>query len=285
MDKEQLAIERIKLAASMSEQYYHKPVVVCISGGKDSDVVLELTKRSGVVFEVQHSLTTVDAPETVYHVQDQFRALEGIGINCIMSKPKMSMWDLIVYKKIPPTRKIRYCCEVLKETYGKSRHIMTGVRWAESSRRKETRGINEVIAAKKEDRIILNNDNDDKRLLTERCAMQAKTVTNPIIDWTDDDVYDYIQAEHININPLYCNGFRRVGCIGCPMAGRKMREMEFELYPTYKRAYLRAFEKMLIAREQSGMKPFIRQTAQGVFDWWMENRILEGQTNMFDHFE
>lgn len=281
MDKEQMAIERIKLAASTSEQYYHKPVVVCISGGKDSDVLLELTRRSGVTFEVQHSLTTVDAPETVYHVRDQFKRLENDGVHCILTKPDMSMWDLIVYKKFPPTRIVRYCCEYLKESYGKNSHIMTGVRWNESHSRQK-RGIYETINNRKENKIILMNDNDDRRRLTERCAMQAKTVTNPIIDWTDDDIYDYITAEHININPLYCNGFRRVGCIGCPMAGRKRREIEFYLYPTYKHAYLRAFEKMLIAREQLGMKPFIRQTAQGVFDWWMENRILEGQTNMFD---
>lgn len=278
MDKEQLAIERIKLASALSLQYYHTPVVVCISGGKDSDVLLELTRRSGVPFEVQHSHTTVDAPETVYHVRDQFKALENDGVHCILSKPKMTMWDLIVHKKMPPTRLVRYCCADLKETYGKNRHIMTGVRWAESSRRKETRGIQETMHARKEKRIILNNDNDDKRLLVERCQMQAKTVTNPIIDWTDQEIYSYIDQEHICINPLYCQGFKRIGCIGCPMAGQKAREKEFAMYPTYKNAYTRAFDRMLEVRKKEGLKPFANcKNGVDVYHWWMEDGILCGQ--------
>ena len=68
MDVEQKAIERIKMAAEMSQTYHEKPLVITTSGGKDSDVCVELAKRSGVTFEVQHNHTTADAPQTVYHV-------------------------------------------------------------------------------------------------------------------------------------------------------------------------------------------------------------------------
>lgn len=61
-DLEQKAIERIKIASEMSLSYYQKPLVCTYSGGKDSDVMLELFKRSGVPFEVHNSHTTVDAP-------------------------------------------------------------------------------------------------------------------------------------------------------------------------------------------------------------------------------
>lgn len=274
MDKEQTALERIKLAAMMSQHYYHKPVLLCYSGGKDSDVMLELAKRSGVAYEVQHSHTTVDAPETVYHVRDKFKQLESEGVHCTINKPKMTMWQLIVRKKMPPTRMVRYCCSELKETAGKNRHIMTGVRWAESTKRKK-RGVQESISSKKENRIILTNDNDDKRMLTERCQRQAETVTNPIIDWTDDDVYEYIASEHVNINPLYCDGFKRVGCIGCPIAGRK-RYKEFARYPTYKRAYITAFDKMLLARRTAGLDT-TWNSGVDVYHWWMEDGILNGQ--------
>ena len=280
MDKEQMAIDRLNLASEMSELYYHKPLLVCYSGGKDSDVLLELAHRAGIHFEVEHSLTTVDAPETIRHIKLKFQKLEEMGIPCKINKPKMTMWQLIPHKKFLPTRIIRYCCSILKETAGDHRHIATGVRWAESVKRRN-RGVQEVIMKNHNDKIILTNDNDDKRQLVERCQMRSKTTTNPIIDWTDHDIYQFIEQEHIFINPLYCQGFKRIGCIGCPMAARKMRELEFARYPTYKKSYLHAIERMMQVRAAIGMKPLRQKTAQGVFDWWMETGILDGQM-MFD---
>lgn len=104
MDKEQKAIERIKIATEMSLQHYGKPLICTYSGGKDSDVLLELFKRSGVIFEVQHSHTTVDAPQTVYHVRNKFRELEQQGIQCNIEMPmykgqRVTMWSLIPQKK------------------------------------------------------------------------------------------------------------------------------------------------------------------------------------------
>lgn len=82
MDLEQKSIERIKMASEMSLHHYGKPLICTYSGGKDSDVMLELFKRSGVPFEVQNSHTTVDAPPTVYHIREVFRELEFSGIPC-----------------------------------------------------------------------------------------------------------------------------------------------------------------------------------------------------------
>lgn len=42
MDKEKIAIERLKAASEMSLAYYKQPLVVCLSGGKDSAVIQEL---------------------------------------------------------------------------------------------------------------------------------------------------------------------------------------------------------------------------------------------------
>ena len=76
------------------------------------------------------------------------------------------MWSLIPQKLIPPTRIVRYCCEVLKEHGGTGRMITTGIRWAESVKRKKNRGIYEKGHRDKEKRIILMNDNDDKRVVS-----------------------------------------------------------------------------------------------------------------------
>jgi phosphoadenosine phosphosulfate reductase len=100
---------------------------------------------------------------------------------------RTSMWDLIPQTRMPPTRLVRYCCNVLKEHGGTGRFITTGVRWAESTARKNNRGAFERSHRNKEKRIIIN-DNDPDRLLFENCSIKAKRVCNPIIDWEDEDV-------------------------------------------------------------------------------------------------
>ena len=150
-DLEQTAIERLKTASEMSLRLFGTPLVITYSGGKDSDVLLHLAEVSGIPFEVLHNLTTADAPETVRHVYDTFRRLEEDGIKCDIDKQvqpdgsRVTMWNLIPRKMIPPTRLARYCCAELKEGGGKDRFIATGVRWAESVARKKNRGEMEVI--------------------------------------------------------------------------------------------------------------------------------------------
>lgn len=225
MDKEQLAIARLRDAARLSEHRYKKPLMVTYSGGKDSQLLVALAERAGIDFEVVNSHTTADAPETVYFIREQFKELEGRGVKCSIAMPRykdkpVSMWTLIPQKLMPPTRFVRYCCSVLKENTGRNRFIATGVRWAESSRRKNSRGVMELAHRDKEKRIILMSDNDEKRQLFETCNVKGKMTVNPIVDWTDDDVWDFARSEHLPMNPLYCEGWKRVGCIGCPLATR-----------------------------------------------------------------
>lgn len=285
MDKEQMAIARLQDAARLSLHRYGKPLLITYSGGKDSQVLVALAERSGIDFEVVNSHTTADAPETVYFIREQFRKMEGCGINCTIEKPRYkgkptSMWLLIPQKMMPPTRLVRYCCAVLKENTGRDRFIATGVRWAESTRRKNSRGVMELMHKDPAKRIILMGDNDEKRQLFETCNLKSKMTVNPIVDWSDDDVWDYTHSEHLPVNPLYCEGHKRVGCIGCPMAGGG-RQHEFMRWPKYEELYVAAFERMLEARRAKG-KPCDWQTGRDVFRWWMEDKNIAGQLSMFD---
>lgn len=279
-DLEQTAIERLKAASDMSLRLFEKPLVITYSGGKDSDVLLHLARASGIPFEVLHSLTTADAPETVRHVYDTFRRLEEKGVKCDVDKhvqpdgSRVTMWNLIPRKLMPPTRLVRYCCAVLKEGGGKDRFIATGVRWAESTARKRRGGL-EVLTSKPQSKLILSNDNDEDRRLFETCQLKGKRVVNPIIDWKDNEVLDYAAIEKIPMNPLYCEGFHRVGCVGCPMAS-KARTMEFARYPRIKAAYIRAFDRMLEERRKRSL-PCQWQSGVDVFHWWMEDGVLPGQ--------
>ncbi len=277
------AIERLKIASEMSLLHYEKPLLLTYSGGKDSAVLLDLAEKSGIPFEVLHTHTTVDAPETVYHVRREFKRLEDKGIRCRIEYPtykgkRTSMWELIPQKSMPPTRMARYCCEILKENGGNGRFIATGVRWAESTKRK-SRGIYENMSRDPNRRIVLNNDNDDRRRLFENCTIKAKRTCNPIIDWTDEDVWNYIHSEHILVNPIYHMGFERVGCVGCPMASTRMRLKAFSIWPKYKQNYLAAFERMIRVRQEKGLKP-VHSSAEDVYHWWMQDSVLPGQIEM-----
>lgn len=281
MDMEQKAIERIKTASELSLHYYQQPLICTYSGGKDSDVMLELFRRSGVPFEVMNHHTTVDAPQTVRHIKKMFRELEEEGIKATISRPKMTMWQLIPAKKYPPTRMKRYCCEYLKETQIKNRFIATGVRWAESRIRKGRGEIQPRTRTKKQQqKIMLMNDNDRKRMIIERCAAKADMIANPIIDWGDKEIWEYYWNECKEHNELYKIGYYRVGCVGCPMAGAN-RWKAFADFPTYERAYKRAFGKMLEEIAKAGKKTRWKNE-EDVFRWWMEDDTIEGKMDFSD---
>lgn len=196
------------------------------------------------------------------------------------------MWNLIPRKKMPPTRMTRYCCSKLKETGCANRMIATGIRWDESRKRKERAEFEALGHTQKEAIFVtekmLFSDTDESRKLFERCEIKAKTVVNPIIDWKDSDIWDFYRHECKCHNPLYEMGYDRVGCIGCPMAG-KHRWKEFADFPKYKDAYMSAFERMLnmMRNDGSGREPKWKN-GEEVFLWWMEDDNVEGQMSFAD---
>ena len=185
---------------------------------------------------------------------------------------------------MPPTRKVRYCCDVLKEGGGRGRIAVTGVRWEESTKRKHNRGLLELNNYTRQ-YIKLMNDNDEARRMFETCTMKSMHTLNPIIDWTSEDVWEYLNSRSIPHCCLYDEGFDRIGCIGCPLAGPVQMQKEFTRYPKYKQAYLRAFEKMLKVREGNG-KPYHQwRTPEDVMNWWLsegkQKKIDEDQLSLF----
>ena len=152
--------------------------------------------------------------------------------------------------------------------------MITGVRWAESVRRKATRAMLELNAFSKK-KIMLNNDNDEARRMFESCQLKGKHILNPIIDWTTEDVWEYLDGNSFPHCCLYDEGFARIGCIGCPMSGKKGMLREFARWPKYHAAYLRAFERMLEARKASGLGCSFWPDAQAVMDWWIYGKKIE----------
>lgn len=292
-EKIQISIQR--LTSFEPKEGYH----LAFSGGKDSCVVKALADMAGVKYHAVYRVTGIDPPELVYFIK---RFHQDVKMEFPRDKDgkRITLWSMIENKQMPPTRLARYCCENFKESSGDGEMTITGVRWAESQNRKNNHGVVTVMAINKDTKkiadnsedfklsksggVILVNDNDESRRMVEQCYKRNKTTLNPIIDWTDSDVWEFIRGYDIPYCCLYDEGFKRLGCIGCPLGGKRSMEREFARYPKYKELYIKAFEKMLKRRKEAGKDDTTGNwaSANDVFNWWIGYDILPGQVSFFE---
>ena len=242
-DKVQVSIERLQ-TFEPPEGYY-----LAFSGGKDSVVIKALADMAGVKYDAHYTVTSVDPPELVKFV----KSFEDVSFDRPLDADgnQVTMWNLIPKKKMPPTRVVRYCCRDLKETSGEGRFVVTGVRWEESAKRQKRGGLE---TAEKKSHKMQNHDPDNPdQGMIHNCMQHHRRMLNPIIDWTTDEVWEFIREYGVPYCRLYDEGYKRLGCIGCPMATVEHRNEEFRRYPKYKRAYIKAFDKMIKARSGGGV--------------------------------
>ena len=142
-EKERIAIERLRTFAPKDGDSYF----MAYSGGKDSDCIRILAQLADVPHEIHHSLTTVDAPETMQYI----KTIPGVIIDKARyaDGTQKTMWNLIPRKKMPPTRIMRWCCTELKEWSGKGKLKITGIRWAESVKRRDNGDVVKILGKEK----------------------------------------------------------------------------------------------------------------------------------------
>ena len=273
--------------AIMRLQTYEPPegYYLCFSGGKDSCVIKALADMAGVKYDAHYRVTTVDPPELVRFIKKEFPEVEW-EYPRDKEGNRISMWTLIPKKKMPPTRVMRYCCAVLKESSGSGRLKVTGVRWAESGRRKKSHGEVTIMDKKlkqiaeeeyshiaykvtPQGGIALPLDNRENAQMVEQCYRTRATTVNPIIDWTDEAVWEFTKEYNVPYCELYDRGYKRLGCIGCPLTGAKEQKKEFERYPKYKELYLLAFDNLVEVLQGDGRCTWTK--GQDVMDWWLDD--------------
>ena len=188
------------------------------SSGKDSDVILELAKMSGIPYRAIYKATTIDPPKTIAHARE-------MGAEVV--RPKKTFFQLVSEFGYP-NRFQRFCCSVLKE-YKICDRAVQGIRRSESRKRAEKYKepeICRVYSAKEKVKVYL-----------------------PILEWTDQDVEEFIKERNIKCHPLYYSRegqfdvTKRLGCMGCPLASRRKRIQFFKENPKWLKAWIRAGQK------------------------------------------
>ncbi len=225
---------------------------VCDSYGKDSTVLVHLFQLAGVKFKAHHSLTTIDPPELI-HFGRKHHA------DTVVHRPAVPMLTrLAAQHNGPPTRLTRWCCMEYKETGGHGLFKAIGVRASESPRRAA------MWRTFKENRT-------------------GGLILCPVLYWTDEDIWRHIKDNKLPYCELYDQGFKRLGCVGCPMADRNAA---FARWPGYEKAWKKAFQKWFdkwgnAPRLDGGQRWNQRmgiKTWEEAWTWWMEDGLNTDET-------
>ncbi len=219
-------------------------------------------------------------PETVYYIRHKFKEWEEQGIPCKIYYPTINFWSLCLKKKMLPQRQTRFCCAELKERNDipELQYAVRsfGVRKAESVRRSLHRDSIETRSREDyKDIQRFHFDNTDDVRQTGACYTNSYFFVNPIAYWSAAYLWDYIGGERLETNPLYKEGFNRVGCMCCPMAGVCDRKRELAKYPKYEKRFIRLADDIIQIRNAQGLpNKYNYKTGAEYFDMWLNNTKL-----------
>lgn len=222
------------------EGYY-----LAFSGGKDSIVCYDLCKKAGVKFDA-HYMRAMEPPELVYFIREHYP-------DVIRHLPKKTMWQMIYDNGIPPLRNIRYCCRILKEIGGKGRTVITGIRRAESTTRKNRQEV---------------------------AVFNKKQMVCPILHWSTQQVWGYIHKYNLPYCSLYDEGFSRIGCVMCPCSGPTGMKKDALRWPkiadAYRRACVKSFDKIINDSWKDG---------NDMYEWWISGKTFGKEPTLWEESE
>lgn len=160
------------------------------SGGKDSIVTEELMRLSGARYQAVYNCTRIDPPEVVRFIRQHYPQVRFLY-------PEITFWHGIMTKN-PPSIHQRWCCDHLKHQpsfhFPQKRRIF-GIRKEESNKRATYPRINRYSRGPKQVQYY------------------------PILEWTEADIWEFIESRGLAYPSLYDEGFDRLGCVVCPFRG------------------------------------------------------------------
>lgn len=230
---------------------------LAFSGGKDSQALYHIAELGGVKFKAHMNLTSVDPPEVIRFVKKCYPDVELV-------RPKESIYNIAIRRKILPTMRVRWCCAEFKESAGAGKVTLIGIRHEESSRRakrneveissrkfsgtldgleeyRQEQKAKEARRKSKKDGVNIMNADQEQTL---GCIHGKESLLiSPIIHWTERDVWEFLnQVVQVAHCELYDEGWRRLGCICCPISSAKHKRMEELRWPHVKRNWIKAIK-------------------------------------------
>lgn len=236
---------------------------LAFSGGKDSQALYHIAKMAGVKFKAHMNLTSVDPPEVIRFVKKNYPDVELI-------KPRMSIYDMALKKHIIPTRILRWCCAEFKEMSGAGKVTLIGIRKQESARRAKREEISTEIKGKRNEETFDQWSKHKEKMVT--CVNgKDKILISPIIYWAEHDVWNFLNSNKIQHCKLYDEGYRRIGCILCPMSNYKQKVRDLKHFPHVRNKWIKTIKKLI----DDGYINHNFQSAETGFNWWISGKSFD----------
>lgn len=249
--------EKLALALNPTDGYF-----VGFSGGKDSQVLLELVKMAGVKYKAYYNVTTNDPPDNLYFIRSFYPE-----VTFIHHHP--NLYTLISSKGLP-TIFHRWCCRLFKEGAGVGNVVLTGVRREESYKRANYTSV-DVQSRRKEHIDRTTQYSIDNLMETHHDCIkgQDKIMINPLADWTTTDIWVYIAENKLPVNPCYKIS-HRVGCMFCPYSSEEQITYYETTYPLFHHLLLANLQLFL---DKKGGDKILHSTLEH-YNWWKSGKPL-----------
>lgn len=249
--------EPLALRLDPQEGFY-----LAFSGGKDSQALYHIAKMAGVKFRAHMNLTSVDPPEVIRFVKRQYPDVELI-------KPRMSIYDMAKKKHMLPTRAFRWCCSEYKETSGAGKVTLIGVRNEESFKRSKRK---EFEVSRHKFRGNFDQWSEHEESMVACVGGKDKILVSPIIHWTERDVWKFLnEVVKVPHCKLYDEGYRRIGCILCPMSNRKQKIRDMQRFPHVRKKWIDTIQWMI----DNGYVNYNFDNAEFGFNWWISDKSFK----------
>lgn len=246
-----------KAALALDPEGYY----LAFSGGKDSQVMLSLTKLAGVKYHAYYSVTSNDPPENVYFIRKFYPEVTFVH-------PKRNFFSMVSDYGLPMMNK-RYCCSRLKEGLGSGRAVLTGVR-SEESRKRSSYAQIEIFSRRKEHQGKRRDRSFDELAENEVQCIKGKDrlMIRPMLNWTSDEIWEYIYTNKLPVNPCY-KKVGRVGCMFCPFATSKQIDMYSKEYTGFYNLLMSSVTKWWMKSEDH-----ILDSPEDYYLWWKSKKNL-----------
>lgn len=236
--------EKLALAYDAADGFF-----LAFSGGKDSQALYHMAQLAGVKFKAHFSPTSVDPPAVIRFIRKHYPDVEFL-------KLKESIYSIAIRKGLLPTRRVRWCCDELKEHTGAGKVTLIGIRKAESPRRNKRNEVEinnrtfsgdmDAFEAWRKEKVtpsVANLDAVDNEAVTGCIKGKESLLVSPIIYWSDEDVWEFLNdVVRVPHCEMYDKGYKRIGCILCPMSNYRQKLREMTDFPQVKNNWIKAIK-------------------------------------------